>query len=69
MKLGKHFTVYSNYENSGSKHLLLHTDKNITSISTYLGFSSQSHFCRVFKSKTGTAPLDYKSLNKGKKRI
>ncbi|MDE6658137.1 MAG: AraC family transcriptional regulator, partial [Oscillospiraceae bacterium] len=29
------------------------------SISNYLGFSSQSHFCRVFKEITGVTPKEY----------
>lgn len=36
-----------------AKRLLRYTDKPITSISAYLGFSSQSHFSRTFKNTQG----------------
>lgn len=45
---------------SEAKHLLRHTDQNILGISTYLGFTSQSHFCRVFKEETGVSPAEYR---------
>ncbi len=43
-----------------AKHLLRHTDRSLLTISSYLGFSSQSHFSRVFKTVTGVAPGDYR---------
>lgn len=43
-----------------AKHLLRHTDRSLLTISNYLGFSSQSHFSRVFKAVTGAAPGDYR---------
>lgn len=52
---------------SEAKHLLTHSDKSLLTISIYLGFSSQSHFCRVFKTETGMSPVDYKTLNQFKK--
>lgn len=42
-----------------AKRLLRYTDKPITAISSYLGFSSQSHFSRVFKKYAGVTPKEY----------
>ena len=36
--------------------MLEYTDKSILEISTALGFSSQSHFTKVFKKINGTTP-------------
>lgn len=38
------------------KELLHYTDKSLTSISYYLGFSSQSHFSRTLKKYEGISP-------------
>ena len=43
-----------------AKRLLRYTDKPLIAISSYLGFSSQSHFNRVFKSITGKTPKEYR---------
>ncbi len=43
-----------------AKRLLRYSDKSLTAISSYLGFSSQSHFSRVFKKYAGTTPGDYR---------
>ena len=43
-----------------AKRLLRYTDKPITAISAYLGFSSQSHFSHVFKNYTNSTPNDYR---------
>ncbi|MBQ8160389.1 MAG: helix-turn-helix transcriptional regulator [Clostridia bacterium] len=40
--------------------LLAYTDKSMTAISEYLGFSSQSHFARVFRKYMGTSPSEYR---------
>lgn len=43
-----------------AKRLLRYSDKSLTAISYYLGFSSQSHFSRVFKKYTGHTPGEYR---------
>ena len=43
-----------------AKHLLRYTDKPISTIALYLGFSSQSHFSRVFREITGMPPAEYR---------
>lgn len=43
-----------------AKRLLRYTDKPLIAIGSYLGFSSQSHFNRVFKSLTGKTPKEYR---------
>ena len=43
-----------------AKRLLRYTDKSLSSISVYLGFSSQSHFTRVFHNYTGMNPGKYR---------
>lgn len=44
-----------------AKRLLCYTDKTLTAISAYLGFSSQSHFSRVFKKYAGKSPNEYRA--------
>lgn len=41
--------------------LLAYTDKSLIAVSDYLGFSSQSHFSRVFKKYIGKTPSAYKA--------
>ncbi len=43
-----------------AKRLLRYTDKQLTAISTYLGFSSQSHFANTFKKYAGISPSEYR---------
>lgn len=43
-----------------AKRLLRYTDKSLTMIALYLGFSSQSHFTRVFKTFTSLTPKEYR---------
>ena len=43
-----------------AKRLLRYTDKSSAAIGTYLGFSSQGHFSRVFKRYSGYAPHEYR---------
>lgn len=44
-----------------AKKLLRYSDKTLASISIYLGFSSQSHFSRVFKQYTNESPSNYRA--------
>lgn len=58
---GMNLTEYIHYiKISEAKHLLIHTDKNLSLISTYLGYSSQSHFTRMFKKIVGISPAEYR---------
>jgi len=41
---------------SKAKAILLHDDTQIKEIAYQLGFSSDQHFCKVFKKKVGTSP-------------
>lgn len=43
-----------------SRNLLQYSDYSIQEISFYLGFSSQSHFCKVFQEMTGETPGRYR---------
>ena len=43
-----------------AKRLLCYTDKSIMAISAYLGFSSQSHFSRVFRKYANSLPGEYR---------
>ncbi len=46
-----------------AKRLLRYSDKTILAISSFLGFSSQSHFSHVFKKYTDKTPNDYRELH------
>ena len=48
-------------ETEEAKRLLRYSDKSLTAISNYLGFSSQSHFSRVFKKYASCAPGEYRA--------
>lgn len=57
-------TEYIHYiKISEAKHLLAHTDKSLLIISNYLGYSSQSHFSRMFKKLVGMSPVEYREKN------
>ena len=43
-----------------AKRLLRYSDKSLTAIASYLGFSSASHFSRVFKAYVGSTPSEYR---------
>ena len=47
-----------------AKRLLRYSNQSFLSISLYLGFSSQSHFSKVFKEKTRTTPFEYRQMHK-----
>ncbi|RFS20059.1 AraC family transcriptional regulator [Chitinophaga silvatica] len=42
-------------------HLLVQSDNSIREIAGQCGYSSASHFCKVFKEHTGVSPLQYKT--------
>lgn len=46
-----------------AKRLLRYSDKSVLAISSFLGFSSQSHFAQVFKKYTGKTPNEYRELH------
>lgn len=46
-----------------AKTLLLNSNSSISEISYELGFEYSQHFSKLFKSKTGFNPTDYRSLN------
>ena len=45
-----------------SRELLTYSDKNLSQISNYLCFSSQSHFQRAFKEEYGITPQKFRKL-------
>lgn len=47
-----------------AKRLLRYSDKSFASIALYLGFSSQSHFSKVFKERTSVTPFEYRQMHK-----
>ena len=47
-----------------AKQLLLDTPMTVTAISEACGFSSLYHFCRAFKNRTGTSPMEYAKNNR-----
>jgi AraC-like DNA-binding protein len=46
-----------------AKNLLLSTDKTVGELAFDLGFEYPQYFSRLFKSKTGMTPLEYRSMN------
>ena len=47
-----------------AKRLLRYSDKPLTAIGSYLGFSSPSHFSRVFKTYVGCTPREYQDKHR-----
>ena len=47
-----------------AKRLLRYSDKSLSAISAYLGFSSHSHFARVFKKYAGLTPGEYREKHR-----
>lgn len=60
MKL-KDFIMQEKVEEA--KRLLKYSDKQLITISSYLGFSSQSHFSRIFKSYVKMSPNEYRQAS------
>lgn len=52
-----------------AKKLLLTTDYSIKKISEILNYSSSQNFCRIYQSRTGISPYQYKKLLKISKHI
>ena len=48
-----------NEKTEEAKRLIRYTNRSLPAISAYLGFSSQSHFIRVFRKYAGTNPGEY----------
>ena len=46
-----------------AKNLLLSTDKTVGELAFDLGFEYPQYFSRLFKSKTGMTPVEYRSMN------
>ncbi|MFT3705618.1 MAG: helix-turn-helix transcriptional regulator [Agriterribacter sp.] len=46
-----------------AKNLLLNSDKTVGELAFTLGFEYPQYFSRLFKSKTGMTPLEYRSVN------
>lgn len=46
-----------------AKRLLRYSDKSLTTIGQYLGFSSHSHFSKVFKKYTNKTPAEYREMH------
>ena len=53
-------TYIRNEKAEEAKRLLRYTDKSISSIALFLGFSSPGHFTKVFKDLTGMTPGEYR---------
>jgi YesN/AraC family two-component response regulator len=49
-----------------ARNLLVYSEYTIEDIGLYLGFSSQSHFGKVFKKYTGVTPNVYRKMNSKK---
>ncbi len=48
-----------------AKNMLRYSQVSLVEISSYLSFSSQSHFIKLFKEETGMTPKKYRSLYYG----
>ncbi len=46
-----------------AKNLLLSSDKTVSELAYTLGFEYPQYFSRLFKSKTGMTPLEYRNMN------
>lgn len=46
-----------------AKNVLLNTDNSVSEIAYSLGFEYPQYFSKLFKQKTGQAPIEYRNLN------
>lgn len=46
-----------------AKNLLINSEKSVSEIAYKLGFDYPNHFSKLFKSKTGLSPSEYRNLN------
>ncbi len=53
-----------NEKTEEAKRLLRYSDKTSSAIAEYLGFSSQGHFCRVFRTYAGMTPNEYRAKHR-----
>ena len=58
-------TFVRNEKVEEAKRLLRYTDKTVSAIGLYLGFSSQGHFNRIFKETVGMTPGEYRDKKRG----
>ena len=54
-----------NEKTEEGKRLLRYTDRSVSAIAAYLGFSSQGHFTKVFREITGMTPGEYRERKRG----
>lgn len=63
-EVGVSFTKYIHINRvKKAKHLLLFTNLSLVEISTLLGYTTQSHFCKIFKEISGMTPNGFKHDN------
>ena len=53
-----------NEKTEEAKRLLRYSDKSQSAISSFLGFSSQGHFAKVFKKYAGVTPNEYREKHR-----
>lgn len=51
------------YLTNKAKNLLLNSEKSVSEIAYELGFDYPNHFSKLFKSKTGLSPSEFRHLN------
>lgn len=62
-KFGTGFKEYlTNIRMAAAVELLKDSDLNITQIAYRVGYNSQNHFCKTFKSEFGMSPLQYRKV-------
>ena len=49
-----------------AENLLMYADQSMQTIGEYVGFPSQSYFCRMFRKVTGMTPRDFREKHKPK---